>query len=84
MLMQTPNRSPWKGHSHDLRTPLVSLSHSRKKGSLSHSCAGRERADCCGLYAKRQLMVSATIVATYSRDYKNIKVVFYVLYKLAV
>ncbi len=69
MLMQTLNRSPRKLHSHDLRTPPVSLLHSRKKGSLSRSCAHRERADCCGLYAKRQLMVPATIVATYSRDY---------------
>ncbi len=71
MLMQTLNRSPRKLHSHDLRTPPVSLLHSRKKRtlSLSRSCADRERADCCGLYAKRQLMVPATIVATYSRDY---------------
>ncbi len=38
------------------------------KGALSRSCADRERANCCGLYAKRQLMVPATIIATYSRD----------------
>ncbi len=31
MLMQTLNRSPRKLHSHDLRTPPVSLLHSRKK-----------------------------------------------------
>ncbi len=49
-------------------TSRFSVSFQGNARSLSRSCADRERANCCGLYAKRQLMVPATIEAVCSRD----------------
>ncbi len=58
----TPRVTSWP------RTPHVSLLHSRGMCALSRSCADRERANCCGLYAKRQWIILAAIKAIYSRD----------------
>ncbi len=59
-------------------TSRFSVAFQGNARTLSRSCA-----NCYGLYAKRQLIIPATIKAIYSRDniYIYIKVAFYVFYK---